>query len=217
MMIDGVFMIIALVMAGGKGLRLESEIEKPLFPINDRPLITYVLDNINESELIEKTVVAVSPHDPNTKEFLKNDLGFSNFDDSFYNSNKRNFYLDTLGMGFVEDLSKILEIFEVMSKEDILMFINADLPLVNGEILDEILNHYLSQEKPALSTLVPVEIFDEYGVKYSYEFNGKVPSGINILRSENVVQEEDILIIPRYELIFNINTIDTAILASKFL
>ena len=217
MMIDGVFMIIALVMAGGKGLRLESEIEKPLFPINDRPLITYVLDNINESELIEKTVVAVSPHDPNTKEFLKNDLGFSNFDDSFYNSNKRNFYLDTLGMGFVEDLSKILEIFEVRSKEDILMFINADLPLVNGEILDEILNHYLSQEKPALSTLVPVEIFDEYGVKYSYEFNGKVPSGINILRSENVVQEEDILIIPRYELIFNINTIDTAILASKFL
>lgn len=217
MMIDGVFMIIALVMAGGKGLRLESEIEKPLFPINERPLITYVLDNINESELIEKTVVAVSPHDPNTKEFLKNDLGFSNFDDSFYNSNKRNFYLDTLGMGFVEDLSKILEIFEVMSKEDILMFINADLPLVNGEILDEILNHYLSQEKPALSTLVPVEIFDEYGVKYSYEFNGKVPSGINILRSENVVQEEDILIIPRYELIFNINTIDTAILASKFL
>ena len=180
-------------------------------------MITYVLDNINESELIEKTVVAVSPHDPNTKEFLKNDLGFSNFDDSFYNSNKRNFYLDTLGMGFVEDLSKILEIFEVMSKEDILMFINADLPLVNGEILDEILNHYLSQEKPALSTLVPVEIFDEYGVKYSYEFNGKVPSGINILRSENVVQEEDILIIPRYELIFNINTIDTAILASKFL
>ena len=217
MIIDGVFMIIALVMAGGKGLRLESEIEKPLFPINERPLITYVLDNINESELIEKTVVAVSPHDPNTKEFLKNDLGFSHFDDSFYNSNKRNFYLDTLGMGFVEDLSKILEIFEVMSKEDILMFINADLPLVNGEILDEILNHYLSQEKPALSTLVPVEIFDEYGVKYSYEFNGKVPSGINILRSENVVQEEDILIIPRYELIFNINTIDTAILASKFL
>ena len=102
-------------------------------------------------------------------------------------------------------------------KEDIYIFINADLPLVNGEILDDILNHYLSQDKHALSTLVPVEIFQEYGLNYSYEFNGKVPSGINILRSENVVQEEELLIIPRYELIFNVNTIDTAILVSKFL
>ena len=82
---------------------------------------------------------------------------------------------------------------------------------------DEILDHYLSQEKPALSTLVPVEIFEKYGVNYSYEFNGKVPSGINILRSENVVQDEELLIISRYELIFNVNTIETAILTNKFL
>ena len=210
-------MIIALVMAGGKGLRLESDIEKPLFPINDKPLIDYVFDNIKESKLIEKTVVAVSPNAQKTKEYLINELNFSPFDNSFYIGDKKDYYLDTLGEGFVEDLSNILEIFEKKSKEDILIFINADLPLVNGEILDDILNHYLSQDKPALSTLVPVEIFQEYGLNYSYEFNGKVPSGINILRSENVVQEEELLIIPRYELIFNVNTIDTAILVSKFL
>lgn len=204
-------------MAGGKGLRLESDIEKPLFPINDKPLISYVLDNINESKLIEKTVVAVSPHDPNTRDFLIREFDFSQFDNSFYDSDKDNFYLDTLGKGYVNDLSNILEIFESESKEDILFFINADLPLVNGEILDDILDYYLNQDKPALSTVVPVEIFEEYGLNYSYEFNGKVPSGINILRSENVVQDEELLIIPRYELIFNVNTIDTAILASKFL
>ncbi|MBR5504646.1 MAG: NTP transferase domain-containing protein [Methanobrevibacter sp.] len=210
-------MIIALVMAGGKGLRLESDIEKPLFPINDNPLITYVLENIKESQLIEKTVVAVSPNDPNTKNFLINDLNFSPFDNSFYDSDKRDYYLDTLGKGYVEDLSNILEIFEAKSKEDILIFVNADLPLVGGDILDEILSHYLSQDKPALSTLVPVEIFEKYGVNFSYDFNGKVPAGINILRSENVVQEEELLIIPRYELVFNINTIEASILVSKFL
>ena len=210
-------MIIALVMAGGKGLRLKSDIEKPLYPLNDKPLMSYVLDNINESELIEKTVVAVSPNAPNTKEFLINELHFSSFDSSFYDSDKNDYYLDTLGKGFVEDLSKILEVFESRSKDDIMIFINADLPLVGADILDEILNYYLSQDKPALSVSVPVEIFDEYGVNYSYEFNGKVPSGINILRSENVVQDEELLIIPRYELVFNVNTIDTAILASKFL
>ena len=210
-------MIIALVMAGGKGLRLESDIEKPLFPINDNPLITYVLENIKQSQLIEKTVVAVSPNDPNTKNFLINDLNFFPFDNSFYDSDKRDYYLDTLGKGYVEDLSNILEIFEAKSKEDILIFVNADLPLVGGDILDEILSHYLSQDKPALSTLVPVEIFEKYGVNFSYDFNGKVPAGINILRSENVVQEEELLIIRRYELVFNINTIEASILVSKFL
>ena len=210
-------MIIALVMAGGKGLRLKSDIEKPLYPLNDRPLMSYVLDNINESELIEKTVVAVSPNAPNTKDFLINELGFSKFDDSFYESEKNNFYLDTLGQGFVDDLSNILEIFESSSKENILIFINADLPLVGADIIDEILNFYLSQDKPALSVSVPVGIFEEYGINYSYEFNGNVPSGINILRSENVVQDEELLIIPRYELIFNVNTIETAILTNKFL
>ena len=210
-------MIIALVMAGGKGLRLKSEIEKPLYPLNDKPLMKYVLDNIKKSNLIEKTVVAVSPNAPNTKDFLINDLNFSKFDNSFYESDKKDYYLDTLGRGFVEDLSNILEVFEKKSKEDILIFINADLPLVTSDILDEILIHYLNQDKPALSTLVPVEIFEEYGVNYSYEFNGKVPSGINILRSENVVQDEELLIISRYELIFNVNTIETAILADKFL
>jgi adenosylcobinamide-phosphate guanylyltransferase len=125
--------------------------------------------------------------------------------------------LDTLGKGFVEDLSKILEIFESRSKKDILIFINADLPLVGADILDEILSYYLSQDKPALSVSVPVEIFDEYGINYSYEFNGNVPSGINILRSENVVQDEQLLIISRHELIFNVNTIETAILTNKFL
>ena len=210
-------MIIALVMAGGKGLRLKSDIEKPLYPINDKPLINYVLNNINESKIIEKTVVAVSPNAPKTKDYLINDLNFSKFDKSFYGNDKKDFYLDTLGNGYVEDLSNILETFEKKSKEDILIFVNADLPLVNGEILDEILTHYLNQDKPALSTSVPVEIFEEYGVNYSYEFNGKVPSGINILRSENVVQEEELLIISRYELIFNVNTIDIAILTNKFL
>ncbi len=210
-------MIIALVMAGGKGLRLKSEIEKPLYPINDKPLIHYVLDNIKDSDLIEKTVVAVSPNAPKTKDFLIDELNFSKFDNTFYDSDKNDYYLDTLGKGFVEDLSNILEIFEKKSKEDILIFINADLPLVKSDILDDILNHYLSQDKPALSTLVPVKIFEEYGVNYSYEFNGNVPSGINILRSENVVQEEELLIISRHELIFNVNTIETAILTNKFL
>ena len=58
-------MIISVIMAGGKGERLKSDIEKPLFPLNNKPLIDYVIENLNKSNLIEEIIVAISPNTPN--------------------------------------------------------------------------------------------------------------------------------------------------------
>ena len=77
------------------------------------------------------------------------------------------------------------------------------------------LEYYLESPKDALSVLVPVEIFEELGLDYSYEFNGNVPSGLNVLRSVNIVQDEDQLIIPKVELALNINTIPDSKVAEK--
>jgi adenosylcobinamide-phosphate guanylyltransferase len=53
------------------------------------------------------------------------------------------------------------------------------------------------------------------GLQYSYEFNGCVPSGLNILRSENIIQEETQLVIKKVELALNINTIPDSEIAEK--
>ena len=66
-----------------------------------------------------------------------------------------------------------------------------------------------------MSVLVPVEIFNDLGLDYSYEFEGNVPSGLNVLRSINIVQEEDQLICPKVELALNINTIPDSKVAEK--
>ena len=126
-------------------------------------------------------------------------------------------YLDTSGNGYVEDLSDILSFLEKKSKEDILIFINADLPLISSEMVDDVIRFYLKQEKPALSTVVPVEIFEDYNIDYEYEFEGNVPSGLNILRSENVIQDEVILKVPKVEFAFNINTVEAALEFNRFL
>ena len=76
---------------------------------------------------------------------------------------------------------------------------------------------YESSDKPALSVSVPTEIFEENDIDYSFEYNGNVPSGLNILLSQNVIQEEEELIIRCSELAFNVNTIETAISITKFL
>ena len=74
----------------------------------------------------------------------------------------------------------------------------------------------MNSDKDALSVLVPAEIFDDLGLDYSYEFDGKVPSGLNVLRSQNIVQDENQLVLDKVELALNINTLLDSKVAEKF-
>ena len=189
-------------MAGGMGTRLKVPVEKPLFRLHDKPLIKYVIDNLKSSKLIDEIVIAVSPNTQETTEYLKS------LNDDFS-------ILDTSGEDYLKDLSYILDYFEKESKEDILLFINADLPFISTETIDYVLDFYLNQDNDALSVIVPVEVFKNLGLDYSYEFNGCVPSGLNILRSENIIQDETQLVLKKVELALNINTIPDSEIAEK--
>ena len=195
-------MIYAILMAGGRGTRLKVPQEKPLFKLHDKPLIKFVLDNLKPSKFIDKIIIAVSPNTQTTTEYL------NSLEDDFQ-------ILDTSGEDYLTDLSYILEYFEKKSKNDILLFINADLPFISTETIDFVIECYLNSDKDALSVLVPVEIFDDLGLKYSYEFNGNVPSGLNVLRSENIIQDEDQLVLDKVELAMNINTLFDSEVAKK--
>ena len=147
-------MIYAILMAGGKGTRLKVPEEKPLFKLRDKPLINFVLENLKASKLIDKIVIAVSPNTVETTEYLKDINGDYTI-------------LDTSGEDYLTDLSYILDYFEKKSPDDILLFINADLPFISTETIDHVLKYYLESPKDALSVLVPVEIFEELGLDYS--------------------------------------------------
>ena len=195
-------MIYAILMAGGMGTRLKVPEEKPLFRLHDKPLIKYVIDNLSSSKLVDEIVIAVSPNTCETTKYLES-----------LNGDFR--ILDTSGEDYLKDLSYILEYFEKQSKEDILLFINADLPFISTETIDCVIDYYLKSDKDALSVIVPVEVYKDLGLEYSYEFNGCVPSGLNILRSENIIQDENQLILKKVELALNINTIPDSEIAEK--
>ena len=195
-------MIYAILMAGGMGTRLKVPCEKPLFKLHDKPLIKYVIDNLKSSRLIDKIDIAVSPNTRQTTEYLRS-------------LNEDYKILDTSGDDYLKDLSYILDYFEKRSKEDILVFINADLPFISSQTIDDVITHYMDSDKDALSVLVPVEVFEDLGLEYSYDFEGKVPSGLNILRSENIIQDENQLVLSKVELALNINTIPDSEIAEK--
>jgi len=216
-------MIIAVLMAGGKGERLGSDVEKPLFKFKGKSLIEYVIDNLKNSKYIEKIVVATSPHTIKTKKFLaKNSFNKGNRNNNNFNEEKMGFniyneyynYIETPGHGYLEDLSFLLSNFEKKSNNDLLIFINTDLPFVSSKIIDNVLNEYFKNDIPAMSVLVPITIFEKYGIKPSYDFEGFVPSGLNILISQNKVQIEEKLIIPKIELALNINSLEDVKIAN---
>ena len=141
-------------MAGGKGTRLKVPQEKPLFKLRDKPLINFVLENLKASKLIDEIVITVSPNTVETTRYLKD------FDGDYT-------ILDTSGEDYLTDLSFILDYFENKSKEDILLFINADLPFISTETIDYVLEYYLESPKDALSVVVPVEILTLFRMKIS--------------------------------------------------
>lgn len=195
-------MIYAVIMSGGKGTRLKADVEKPLFKLRGKPLIDYVIKNLSDSKFIDKIFVAVSPNTPTTTKYL------TSLDSSFE-------IIDTPGTDYLNDLSFILDFFEKKSKDDTLLVINADLPFISSDLIDYVVEYYLSLNVESLSTLVPVEIFKELNLLYSYDFNGLVPSGLNILKTRNVIQEEENLILSKVELAININTLQDASIANS--
>lgn len=195
-------MIYAVIMSGGKGTRLKADVEKPLFKLRGKPLIDYVIKNLSDSKFIDKIFVAVSPNTPTTTKYL------TSLDSSFE-------IIDTPGTDYLNDLSFILDFFEKKSKDDTLLVINADLPFISSDLIDYVVEYYLSLNVESLSTLVPVEIFKELNLLYSYDFDGLVPSGLNILKTRNVIQEEENLILSKVELAININTLQDASIANS--
>ena len=192
-------MVTALIMAGGKGTRMELDVEKPLVEINGRPMIQYVIDALKNTDKINNIIVATSKNTRRTETFL-NEQGIDT--------------IETPGDGYVHDLGFIISNFKL---DDILLTITADLPLINRDIIDYVLEEYEKSKKPAMSVLVPLHVFEKYGIKPTMIFENLIPSGLNILRSINKTQDEKVLIIGRIELALNINTCEDIKFLKKLL
>ncbi len=59
--------------------------------------------------------------------------------------------------------------------------------------------------------------FKEYGLKPSIVLGDVVPSGLNILRSNNKQQDEEVLKLGKIELAVNINSCEDIVLLEKVL
>ena len=186
--------IVALIMAGGKGTRFGGDTEKPMAQFIGKPLIRRVIEAAKESKRIAETYVAVTSYSPKTAQ------------EAAEASVK---VVETDGQGYHADLQQAVQDANLKCP---VLIISADLPLLNGEFLDEIIEEYEESGKPALTVLIPEEAFREYGVSAVslFEHDGKMyaVSGINIIDGQRILeeQEQEVIVSRRPEAVFTVNS-----------
>ncbi|MFC6887565.1 NTP transferase domain-containing protein [Halorubrum trueperi] len=170
-------------MCGGRGTRLGGDAEKPLTPIAGRPMVDRVLGALDRSR-VETTVAVVSPHTNETREHLAEITGSAG--SAAHRSGLR--LIDAPGDGYVADLRYALT--EVDAVDPPVLTVAADLPLLDGEAVDAVLDAASAANSDSLTVCVPAEQKRALGVSAdaSTEIDGRkvVPAGVNVVGGGSV-------------------------------
>jgi len=193
----------ALVMAGGRGSRLRTRNEKPLVPVNGKPMIDWVVEALLGAEGVDRVVIAVTKNTPKTAAAMR-ERGLE--------------VVETPGAGYVSDTRHAIEELKLGGT----LVISADLPFVSSRIIDWAISRFEQSGKPALSVMCPLEVFRASGIRpeYQYSVRGRdvCPVGLNILDGNRLGRgevDEERAILEDQELAFNVNTVRDVRLAEQ--
>jgi adenosylcobinamide-phosphate guanylyltransferase len=184
--------MIGLIMAGGKGTRMQSNEEKLLLEYK-KSLVLHVFDALKNSNCFEKIFAATSPNSPQTQKTLTE-------------NNVKVF--ETLGENFVTDLNNILK-----NLDDYVFVTSGDLPLLDENIVKQIIDT-ANSEKIWTSVLTTksfqLSLNLNPGCIISFNDEDHVHTGISIVNASKIrnleIIEEDYLIINDKRVCLNVNT-----------
>jgi adenosylcobinamide-phosphate guanylyltransferase len=199
--------LIAAIMCGGRASRMqEGVIEKPLLKVNSVAMVERVILALVSSDRFDRIVAAVSPNTPKTQELLKS---------------KGIEIIKTSGEGYSNDLSYLLS----KLKPRRVMVVPSDLPLLNSQIVSEILDAIdnsssMKDHGPAISIVVEKGFVEKTGAKPSIVLDQYCHSGITIFNTISFITEaveEYYWVMNRKEIALNVNTKEELELAKKLL
>ncbi len=185
--------MICLVMAGGKGSRMYMNTEKLLLKYK-KPIIFHVLDALKNSKCFKRIIIATSHHSPKTMNMLK-ELDYE--------------IIETRGTGYVEDLNQAL--CEIDG--DVVLVTSGDLPLLDGEIIKQIISRY-DRQNVWTSFVVTKEFLDSINIsaEFSIQFKGQhcLYTGISLVNATKINSldsiKENYEILNDKKIAFNVNT-----------
>ena len=184
--------MIGLVMAGGKGTRMDISDEKLLLEYK-KPVIFHVIDALKNSHCFSQVIVATSPNSPDTKHVLE--------------QNKIE-TLSTPGNGYVNDLNFLLQ-----KMSGSVFVTSGDLPLLDEEII-QIMTEKFNSKNVWTSFLVSKKFLNSLGLESNLLINSGdidcVHTGISIINADKIQNldpiKENYIILDDKRISFNLNT-----------
>ena len=187
--------MIGLVMAGGKGTRMDISNEKLLLEYK-KPVIFHVIDALKNSHCFSQVIVATSPNSPNTKHILEQN---------------RIETLSTLGNGYVNDLNFLLQ-----KMSGSVFVTSGDLPLLDEKII-QVITEKFNSENVWTSFLVSKKFLNSLGLESSLLVNSDniecTYTGISIINVNKLELgnwpspvKENYIILDDKRIAFNLNT-----------
>ena len=183
--------MIGLVMAGGKGSRMEFPAPEKLLLEYEKPIIFHVIDSLNDSHCFSKVFAATSSNSPDTK-FELEQIGIET--------------LDTSGDGYVNDLNFLLQ-----KMGGSVFVVSGDLPLLDKEIIQKLVK--FNTESIWTSFLVSKKFLNSLGLESNLLINygdiDCVHTGISIINADKIQNldqvKENYIILDDKRIAFNLN------------
>lgn len=183
--------MIGLVMAGGKGTRMQTKGEKLLLQYK-KPVIIHVIDALKNSNCFSKIMAATSGNSPNTQDLLQ-DNGIE--------------IIKTKGDGYVSDLN-----FALSYLQEPALVVSGDMPLLDGKVIKDLVASY--DNGAWQSFLITKKFLDDMDItlEFSVNHNGKecYYTGLSIVDPKKISSmgtvKETYRIIDDKRLALNLNT-----------
>ena len=194
--------MIALVMAGGKGTRMNSSEEKLLLEYK-KPVIFHVLDALKNSHCFTKIITATSSNSPKTKEMLEQ----AKFET-----------IETEGKGYSNDLNSTLQ-----NLNDYVFVTSGDLPFLDGNIIQSMIEKFDSKNTWT-SFLISTKFLNSLNLQsdliVKIENSDCVYTGISIINADKITDlneiEQSYIILDDKRIAFNLNTNEDYRLLNSF-
>jgi len=185
--------MIGLVMAGGRGSRMEFPAPEKLLLEYKKPIIFHVIDSLKNSHCFSKVIAATSQNSPDTKQALEQ-RGIET--------------LTTSGSGYTNDLNFLLQ-----SMDGFMFVVSGDLPLLDEKIIQDITEKFNS-ESVWTSFLVSKKFLNSLGLESSLLVNSDniecTYTGISIINANKIKNlnsvKENYIILDDKRIAFNLNT-----------
>ena len=184
--------MIGLVMAGGKGTRMDLSEEKLLLKYK-KPVIFHVINALNNSGCFSKIIVVTSPNSPNTVQALEQ-KGIET--------------LGTPGKGYSSDLNFLLQ-----NMDEHTFVVSGDLPLLDEKII-QIMIEKFSLENVWTSFVTSKKFLNSLGLEselvITHDNIECAYAGISIIDARKIKKCDSIIenhiILNDKRIAFNLNT-----------